>query len=139
MSDKDRKHINILSVLHYALAAPLIIGFTPLSILVFLLVRHFINNVGNPDYVANPSEALTSWRDVILLSSIVILGWSWIVCLILAGIKLWKKHSLTFCRIIAGVTCISFPLGTLLGVFTLITLSKESAKEMFANQSSEPT
>ena len=133
MTDKDIKQLRILSVMHYVLATPLIVGFTPLSILGFYLIRHFIANVGNPDYVANSSEALTSWVDVIMLSSLLILSWVWVVCLILAGIKLCKKKSRTFCQIIAGITCISFPIGTALGVFSLITLSKESVKNDFAN------
>jgi len=131
MTDKDIKQLRILSVMHYVLATPLIVGFTPLSILGFYLIRHFITNVGNSDYVANPSEALTNWGDVITLSSLLILSWVWVVCLILAGIKIWKKKSRTFCQIIAGITCISFPVGTALGVFSLITLSKESVKKQF--------
>ena len=54
------------------------------------------------------------------------------ISLIVAGIKLRKIQSRTFCLIIAGLECISFPLGTLLGVFTLITLNRESVKTLFA-------
>ena len=33
--------------------------------------------------------------------------------------------------VIAGVCCMFMPLGTILGVFTLVTLNKDSVKELF--------
>jgi hypothetical protein len=37
-----------------------------------------------------------------------------------------------FCIIVASLHCASFPLGTALGVFTIIVLSRPSIKEWFA-------
>lgn len=38
----------------------------------------------------------------------------------------------TFCMVIAGLTCLSVPLGTVLGVFTLMVLSRPTVADMFA-------
>jgi len=35
--------------------------------------------------------------------------------------------------IVAGITCLSVPIGTVLGVFTLLVLSRPSVKQMFAH------
>ena len=47
------------------------------------------------------------------------------------GQGLRKRKSLTTCYIAAAIACIGFPLGTILGVFTFITLSKPGVKESF--------
>jgi uncharacterized membrane protein YhaH (DUF805 family) len=51
-----------------------------------------------------------------------------------------KQHrSRTFCMVMAGVSCLGIPYGTVLGVFAFIVLGRESIRELFAvgNQSSE--
>lgn len=56
------------------------------------------------------------------------------IATILAGkyIKNTKHH--LFCLIVAGINCISFPLGTALGVFTFIVLLRDSVKALFNGQ-----
>ncbi len=49
---------------------------------------------------------------------------------ILAGHKQSHKTSHTFRLVVACVDCISMALGTILGVFTLMTLSRPEVKEM---------
>jgi hypothetical protein len=39
-----------------------------------------------------------------------------------------------YCMVVAGIECIFMPFGTILGVFTLITLTKDSVKGIFAEQ-----
>jgi len=39
-----------------------------------------------------------------------------------------------FCLIVAGIICIFMPLGTILGVFTIIVLVRPSVKAMFEGQ-----
>jgi hypothetical protein len=37
----------------------------------------------------------------------------------------------TFCLVMAGVACMFMPFGTVLGVFTIIVLLRDSVKELF--------
>jgi hypothetical protein len=39
-----------------------------------------------------------------------------------------------YCMVISGLLCLSFPLGTALGVFSLITLSKPEIRRLFEGQ-----
>lgn len=41
-----------------------------------------------------------------------------------------RRHHV-FCLVIAGIECLVMPFGTVLGVFTIIVLTKESVREMF--------
>lgn len=48
-----------------------------------------------------------------------------------AGSCLKKRKSRTFCMVVAGISCLEFPYGTVLGVFTFIVLGRESVARLF--------
>ena len=50
----------------------------------------------------------------------------------LAGRYLSQQRHYTFCLVMAAVACMFMPFGTVLGVFTIIVLVRESVKELFA-------
>ena len=50
------------------------------------------------------------------------------VCNALSGHYIRKRKNRIFSFIISGINCMQFPLGTALGVFTFIVLSRESVK-----------
>jgi hypothetical protein len=68
---------------------------------------------------------------VIMGSVFIIFGWSIAICILLAGKQLRRHKSRTFCMVVAGIECMIMPFGTVLGVFTLIALNKDSIKEIF--------
>ena len=47
------------------------------------------------------------------------------------GRNLSRYQSHTFCMVVAGIICLWIPLGTILGIFTLIVLSRDSVKAIF--------
>ena len=53
------------------------------------------------------------------------------VLVLVAGRKIAKRKSLLFCQVIAGLLCVLMPLGTALGVFTLIVLMRPTVKQLF--------
>ena len=134
MENRDNKHLKLLSVIHYVFAGYFIIVGILISRFMMALIMGSAEILRDPNRVPNPSESLDSWGAVFGMSALYILWWILAIALLLAGVKLWKKKSRTFCLIVAGVECLSFPLGTLLGVFTLTTLNKDSVKKLFAYQ-----
>jgi len=54
--------------------------------------------------------------------------------LYIAGRFLGERSHYTYCFVIAILSCLSFPLGTVLGVFTLVVLSRPSVKARFEVQ-----
>jgi hypothetical protein len=50
---------------------------------------------------------------------------------VLTGMKLRQRESRTFCMIVACLSCILIPIGTALGVFTLIVLARPSVERIF--------
>jgi hypothetical protein len=50
---------------------------------------------------------------------------------LLTGVYLKRRKARPFCMVVAGLSCILIPYGTLLGVFTLIVLARDSVKPLF--------
>jgi hypothetical protein len=59
------------------------------------------------------------------------MGWIFAGFVITAGRFLAKRKHHTFCVVMGAVECIFMPFGTVLGVFTLIVLTRESVKHLF--------
>jgi hypothetical protein len=62
------------------------------------------------------------------------ISWGIAGLIIHAGLCLSRRRRPTFCMIIAAINCIFVPIGTVLGVFTILVLSRPSVKELFAAQ-----
>jgi hypothetical protein len=52
-------------------------------------------------------------------------------CIAFAGRFLRRRTHRTFCLAVAAVSCLFTPFGTVLGVFTLIVLSREGVRQAF--------
>jgi hypothetical protein len=52
-------------------------------------------------------------------------------CTLLAGYNLSRKKRYLFCFFIACIYCIQIPLGTILGVFTIVVLARPGVRELF--------
>ncbi len=47
------------------------------------------------------------------------------------GRSLARRKNSTHCYVMAALSCVNVPFGTLLGVFTLVVLSRPTVKELF--------
>ena len=65
------------------------------------------------------------WLTIILVAAIA---------LIITSRKLKTHRSRTLCLVIAGIECLICPVGTVLGIFTIMVLMKESVIHLFAGQ-----
>ena len=83
---------------------------------------------GRPGFGPTP---FMGWMLVIMGTVFILLGWSLAVCILIAGRKLKRRKNRLFCMVVAGIECAFTPFGTVLGVFTLVILSKDSVKEIF--------
>jgi hypothetical protein len=64
----------------------------------------------------------------------LLLGWTMAALTAVAGRSLTRRRRYTFCLVIAGLLCLWMPFGTILGVFTLITLTKPPVRAQFEGQ-----
>lgn len=135
MKNRDITHLNILSGFHYLGGVYFLLATLFVSRYVLAGFMAFIRSNG----AASPSESFTSWGQVIMILILVIFMMAMGIALIFVGHNLRTHKARVFCSVVAGIECLSFPLGTLLGVFALIKLNKDPVKELFANQILDPT
>jgi hypothetical protein len=67
-------------------------------------------------------------------AAIIFFGWAFAISLALSGYFLTKKQHYLFCLVMAGISCIFTPFGTVLGVFTIIVLMRPTVKELFEHR-----
>lgn len=132
---KDRDHLRILAIFYFILG-----GLSMLGVLfaIFYLALGILFLVSGDTMFANdpnppPPEVamIMGWMFV----GIAVL--TMVLCGLIGGLQLYTGMSLlkqrrhTLCLVIAALTCLSVPLGTILGIFTFVVINRPSAKALF--------
>lgn len=134
--NKDLEHLRLLSIFHYVVGGIIaLIGCFPLIHLTFGIM--FLTMPLPPDAATTSNQnpeltfRLIGAAFVIIPAIIIALFWTLAICTILAGRNLARHQKYTFCLVVAGITCMFVPFGTILGVFTIIVLMRDSVKAIF--------
>ena len=138
--NQDLEHLKLLSILHYVLGGMMILG----GCLPFIHLTLGVIMLTNPDMLNGkgggpPPELAQIMGIMFTVIPIVIIACIWTTagCLIMAGRNLAQRRKYKFCFVVACISCVFMPLGTALGVFTLIMLQKPTVKALFL-QSDNP-
>jgi len=128
--NQDTQHLNLLSIFYYVVAGLsalfACIPFVHLAFGIAMLAGAFPADDGGEQV-----PAFVGWIFVSVATLIIIMGWAFAVMLLLAGRYISKRKNYTFCFIIAAISCLFMPFGTILGVFTIVVLSRPSVKQIF--------
>ena len=81
---------------------------------------------------ANPPPPILGWLFVGFGSGAILLGEILAVLNLYSAYKMSRRQARIFSMVIGGINCIQVPLGTLLGVFTIIVLSRDSVRRQYA-------
>lgn len=132
----DLQQIQILSIFHFVVAGiAAIFACFPIFHLI-MGISMLTGGFFSESMQGEPFPfALFGLMFTLIPAAIILAGWAFAICLALAGYFLIKKEHYTFCLVMAGVSCIFTPFGTVLGIFTIIVLMRPSVKALF-NQSS---
>lgn len=128
---KDRNHLRLLAIFHYIWGG-LVIAISSIFIihivLGILMLRGTIPLPKSED--GPPSEAF-AWLFVGAGSAAVLIGWTLGFLMIYSGRCLAAGKNRTFSLVLAALSCLSIPLGTILGVFTIVVLVRPSVRMMY--------
>ncbi len=128
--DNDERQLKLLGTLHYVYA-----GVSALAACVFLVhlligVMMIIHPESMQGEDGPPPEAM-GWMFAVMGAGAIFAGWAFAVLVLLAGRALCRRVRHVYCMVIAALCCLSFPLGTALGVFSLVVLARPSVKGLF--------
>ena len=129
---QEEQYLTILAVFYYVFAglcglgACLGIFYLGLGA-IFALAPQSLND-------PNLDESAAMWLGLLIAGMgllVVALSLGVGILQFMTGRCLNLRRRRTFCMVIAGITCLSVPLGTALGVCTLVVLARPSVRGMF--------
>ena len=131
--DRDTEQLNLLAIFHYVVAGlaalfsffPLL--YTTVGAMFIFAARHGTAKPGED----LPPEFL-GWIFAVLGSLLFLMGIAMVICILIAGRSLALRKRYSFALVMACIECLFVPFGTILGVFTIVVLSRESVRGLFS-------
>ena len=131
---QDAQHLKLLSIFYYVYGGltALLSCSVGLYVVVGLVVAAASEDIAADDPSVSPAT-IRGIGLVVAVVAILALGLFWL----LAGLILYtgrcianRRHRI-FCLVMAALTCLNFPLGTALGVYSFFALTRPGVTEMF--------
>jgi len=130
--DQIKENIRLLSIFHYVVGG--LIAVFSLFPLIYVAMGAIFVFVDFP-----PEEGMSDPFPAKIFGGIFggigligfILALTLSIFTIRAGKKLARYEDRTFCTVMAAILCAFMPFGTVLGIFTILTLTKPETKELF--------
>ena len=122
--DQDEQYLRLLSVFHYVVGG-LAACFACIPFL------HFCIGMAMLSGAIDDAPAFAGLMFVVMSIVAITVGWVFAVCLIVAGKSLARRKRYMFCLVMAAISCMFMPFGTVLGIFTIIVLMRPAVKELF--------
>ena len=124
----DDEQLRLISIFHYVVGALHMIGASVAIIhfslgLLMILRPAFFGN--------NPPPPFIGVLFAFVGGMIVICGWALGICTIYSGRCIQRRVRRTFSIVIAAINCGLVPFGSVLGVFTLIVLMRDSVRRLY--------
>jgi len=126
----DADHLKLLSIFHFVSAGLALLG------ILFLLGHYAIMSTvfSNPKIWENAKQAppveffaIFKWFYVVFAIWFASSG----VLNVLSGLYIRARKYRTFSMVVAGIDCLHIPLGTILGVFTIVILTRDSVQQVY--------
>lgn len=135
-TQSDLEHLNLLRIFWFVMAGLHALGgcfpIIHLTVGVAMLKGGLFPPNARGD---GPPEAI-GWLFIGLAVVAMVLIWTMAFLQFLTAKRLGERRSYTFVQVVSALACLSMPFGTLLGVFTLIVLSRPSVKASFQTSAS---
>jgi hypothetical protein len=130
--NQDKEHLQLLAIFHYVVAGlaglfsffPLL--YTTIGAIFIFAARHGTAKPGED----LPPEFL-GWIFAVLGALLFLIGIAMAICILIAGRSLALRKRYSFAFVMACIECLFIPFGTILGVFTIVVLSRESVRGLF--------
>lgn len=136
----DADHLKLLAIFHFVGAGLAVLGMG-FVFLHFILMHSILENPKMWEHaqqpgVPPPAEIFAIFKWVYFAGGI----WFLVSCVVnvISGLCLRARKYRTFSLVVSGFNCLHLPLGTVLGVFTMIVLMRDSVRELYDGTPSIP-
>lgn len=134
-TERVEEHLKILSVLYYVNAALHLVGtcFGLVYVAMAVFMREAI--LAAPERQPEAEQFADLFSGVFALVGVGIgcFAIAGAVCSFLSARWMTQRRNRTFSLVVAALTCLNVPLGTILGVFTFIVLTKSETEALYAS------
>jgi hypothetical protein len=130
---EDTEHLKLLSIFYYVMAGLIAIGGC-LMMAYFAFSAYMFNELirtvpATPG--STPPPAGIGWFFGAFGAVFCLAAWGLAALNFLCGRWLGMRKNRIFCIVVGALNCAGFPLGTALGVFTIIVLNRASVRAEF--------
>ena len=131
---QDEQHLQLLAIFHFVVA-----GITALFSLFPII--HLVVGIAILSGTLEPTNGdeipiFFGWFMILFAGAFILLGLGFASLIAFAGRALQRRRHYTFCLVVAALSCLMMPFGTVLGVFTIIVLVRDSVREIFGQRPS---
>jgi len=125
----DAQHLSILSICTFVYAG--LTAMLSLFGIVYVVLGVAMATAIPPGPAGGPPPAAIGGVFAVFGAIFTLVGLAVTVALVFSGLGLRRRRRRTLSFVVACLVCINIPFGTLLGVFTLIVLSRPSVKALY--------
>jgi hypothetical protein len=129
---RDAEHLRLLEIFHYVVGGIMALFASIPIIHVFVGLVMILN----PDTFANKGQgeappAFVGYLFAGIGSAAILIGWTMALLTAYSGRMIKRRQRRIFSIVIAAILCAFAPFGTVLGIFTIIVLTKESVMPLY--------
>ena len=127
---QEQEYLRLLAIFHFACAGLVALcACLPLIHLALGAMMLFAPEIFGPSRGAPPR--IIGLLFLLIAGLFSVLGWTQAGLLTWAGRCLQRRKAYMFCLVMAAIACVFMPLGTVLGVFTILVLMHPTVKGLF--------
>src|SRR5215467_12565624 len=131
--DRDTEQLNLLAIFHYVVAGlGALFSFFPLLYTIIGVIFIFAARHGTAKPGVDLPPEFFGWIFAMLGSLLFLMGIAMAIFILIAGRSLALRKRYSFAFVMACIECLFVPFGTILGVFTIVVLSRESVMGLFS-------
>src|ERR1043166_1235109 len=134
--NRDEEHLRLLAIGHYVFGGCIAL-ISCLGIFYFIFGIVMLVATATHRRSGDVPPAVIGGVFCILGAMVVVVGVTAGLLWVFTGRSLANRRRYVFCMVMAAIACLSMPFGTVLGVFTIMVLTRPSVTMMFG-QSATP-
>ena len=128
-TQQDENQLKLLEIFHYVAAGiTVLVGCLPF---IHLAIGIGLQLVPIGDHPAADVPRIVGWILIVIAAILILVFWVLAFVIFLSGRNFRRRQRYMFCMVVAGISCLLIPYGTVLGVFTIIILMRPSVKQIF--------